>query len=125
MPPAARAGAPIDVAPRPSLRFAGSDSSCRGRRSDLDLVDQHHIDDMQAVVRADHDRGSSPGLMRDEIGMGHVDPGPVRQAERKRPKWCRVDHLLKILRPHVLDSSQLGGEYPTAIIRMRRSEMGC
>jgi len=51
---------------------------------------------MQALIGADHDRGPPPGRMRDEIGMRHVDSRPVRQAERERPEWCRVDHLLQI-----------------------------
>ncbi len=99
-------GLPVYItALRPSLRFVGPDDSRRDRRPHLDLGHQHHIDDMQAVIPANHQRRPSPGPQRDEIGMRDVYPRPIRQAQRERSKWCRVDRLVQILRPQVIGSA--------------------
>ena len=60
---------------------------------------------MPALVLADHDGGPTLGRMRDEIGMRHVYALSSARQERERPEWCRVDHLLEVLGPHLLDSS--------------------
>src|SRR5262245_14425384 len=43
--------------------------------------------------------------MRDEVGVRHVNTGPIREAQRKRAKRRRMDYFSQILWPHVCGSS--------------------
>ena len=88
-----------------SLGFVGSNNACDGRRSDLDLGHQHHVDDSQTIIDPHDHRGPFPGRMRDEIGMGNVNSCAIRQAKRKRPERCGVDHLSQVFWPQVRGSS--------------------
>jgi hypothetical protein len=64
----------------PSLRCARSHSAGRRRRPDLDLRNEHDVDDLQTFVDADHNRRPSARGMRNEIGMRNVDPCSICKA---------------------------------------------
>ena len=49
---------------------------------------------MRGLIPAHDHRDTRPRRMGDEVGMRHVDPGPVRQTERKGSERSGVEDLV-------------------------------
>ena len=55
---------------------------------------------MRGLIPAHDRRDTRPRRMGDEVGVRHVDPGPVRQTERKGSERGGVEDLVESLGAH-------------------------
>ena len=64
---------------------------------DLDLRDERKVDVMRGLIPAHDHRHTRPRRMGDEVGVRHVELGPVRQTERKGSERGGVEDLVSSL----------------------------